>query len=229
MSDVVKRDSVKKATAKRDTTTTKAAGGTPRAEQARATRRRIVDQALQLFLRQGYAATTLDQVAAASGVAVQTVYFHFGNKATVLKQVVDVLAVGDDEPVPMLRRPWVQQVRDEPDGRRALAIWLSNSRTIFARVAPIMKIVRDAAGTDPEMATQWQTNEQQRLTAHRTLVQQLADKKALQPGLTVDQATDIIFCLVSHDVYLMLTADRGWTPTQWEEWIVSTLTATVLH
>ena len=89
----------------------KAGPGTRRAEQARATRRRITDQALELFLRQGYAATTLEQIAASAGVAVQTVYFHFGNKATVLKQIVDLLAVGDEEPLPMLDRPWVQQMR----------------------------------------------------------------------------------------------------------------------
>ena len=207
----------------------KAERGTRRAEQARATRRRIIDQALELFLRQGYAATTVDQIAARAGVAVQTVYFHFGNKATVLKEIVDVLAVGDDEPIPMLDRPWAQQVRDEPDGRRALAIWLSNGRAIFTRLAPIMKIVRDAAGADPEMAAQWQTNQQQRLTAHRALAQHLAEKQALRPELSADLAADIIFALVSHEVYHLLTAERGWTPTQWEHWINNTLTATILR
>ena len=71
-----------------------------RAEQARATRRRIIEGARELFLQQGYAATTLEQIAARAGVAVQTVYFHFGNKRTLLKEVMDVLAVSDDAPVP---------------------------------------------------------------------------------------------------------------------------------
>src|SRR5258706_4658003 len=66
--------------------------GPRRAQQARATRRRIIDQAAKLFIEQGYAATTLDQISTAAGVAVQTVYFHFRNKATVLKGVVDVAA-----------------------------------------------------------------------------------------------------------------------------------------
>ncbi|MEW9529451.1 TetR/AcrR family transcriptional regulator [Microbispora sp. NPDC049125] len=203
--------------------------GTRRAEQARATRRRIIDQARELFLRQGYAATTLDQIATQAGVAVQTVYFHFGNKATVLKEVVDVLAVGDDEPVPMMDRPWVRRMREEPDGRRALAIWLANSRAIFARVAPIMRIVRDAAGADPEMAAQWETNQGQRFTAHRALTRELAGKGALRPGLPADEAADIVFALVSHEVYLLLTVERGWTPARWERWANETLTATILR
>ena len=203
--------------------------GTRRAEQARATRRRIAGQAQELFLRQGYAATTLDQIAAKAGVAVQTVYFHFGNKATVLKQAVDMLAVGDDEPVPMLDRPWVQQMREEPDGRRALAIWLSNSRDIFTRLAPLLKVVRDAAGADPEMAAQWQANQQQRLTDYQILAQYLAEKQALRPDLGTEHAADIIFCLASQDLYLLFTAERGWTPSHWEQWIHHTLTATILR
>lgn len=203
--------------------------GTRRAQQARATRRRIVDRAAKLFIEQGYAATTLDQISTAAGVAVQTVYFHFRNKATVLKEVVDVAAVGDDEPVPVMDRPWARRVSKEPDGRRALAIYLRNARAIFERIAPIMKTVRDAAGSDPEMAAQWQTNRKQTYTAQRTVVQWLADKYALRPELTVDRATDIVSCLVSIEVYQLFTAERGWTPAQWERWIKDTLTATILR
>ncbi len=203
--------------------------GTRRAQQARATRRRIIDGARELFLRDGYAATTLDQIAAHEGVAVQTVYFHFGNKRTVLKEIIDVLSVGDDEPVPMLDRDWVRQVRDEPDGRDALKIWLRNSRAIFTRVAPLMKIVRDAAGTDPEMAAQWQTNQAQRFAAHHLLAEQLAAKNALRPGLSIEEAADIIFTLISPEVYELTTQARDWPPAQWERWITDTLTQTVLR
>jgi AcrR family transcriptional regulator len=203
--------------------------GTRRREQARTTRRRIIDAGLDLFLRQGYAATTLEQIADQAGVAVQTLYFHFGNKRTVLKEIVDVVAVGDDEPVALLDRPWMQQLRAEPDARRALTIWIRNSRAIFARVAPIMRIVRDAAGADPDMATQWDVNQQQRFTAHHTLAQQLADKHGLRQGLSVAKAADIIFALLSLDMYLLLTVERGWAPALWERWITSTLTEAVLR
>ncbi|WP_242419577.1 TetR/AcrR family transcriptional regulator, partial [Frankia sp. CpI1-P] len=86
-----------------------------RAEKTRLTRRRIIAAAADLFLDQGYGATTLDQVAARAGVAVQTVYFHFGNKATLLKEALDVAAVGDDEPVALLDRPWLEELTAEPD------------------------------------------------------------------------------------------------------------------
>jgi AcrR family transcriptional regulator len=200
-----------------------------RTEQARATRRRIIECARVLFLEQGYAAATLDQIAARAGVAVQTVYFHFGNKRTVLKEVMDVLAVGDDAPIPLLDRPWVQQVRDEPDARRALGIWLRNSRVIFGRVAPMLSIVRDAAGADPEMAEQWRTNQHECCLAHLTLAEILAAKQAPRPGLTVHKAADIIFTLLSPEVYLLLAAERGWSPAQWQRWLTDTIAQAILR
>ncbi|MCK9899926.1 transcriptional regulator [Parafrankia colletiae] len=45
--------------------------------------------ALDLFVRQGYAATTLEDVAAATPVSRQTVYNHFGDKETLFLSAID--------------------------------------------------------------------------------------------------------------------------------------------
>nr|BFE88964.1 hypothetical protein GCM10020093_115650 [Planobispora longispora] len=86
-----------------------------RARQRRATRHRIVESALELFVGQGYAATTLEQIAACAGVAVQTVYFHFGNKRTILIEGIGVKVVGDDEQVAMIDRSWAQEALTTTD------------------------------------------------------------------------------------------------------------------
>ena len=200
--------------------------GASRTRQTQATRRRIVDAAAELFVAEGYAATTLAQVARRAGVAVQTVYFHFGNKRTVLKEAVDVAAVGDDEPVALLERPWLERVRAEPDPRRVIELWLDNSRTIMERVGPIMRVVRDAAATDPEMAAQWKTNAEQRATAFRMLATLLDDRDALRVPL--DEATDILCALLGLELHAMLV-DRGWTSERWQRWVSETVAATLLR
>lgn len=202
------------------------AGG--RGQQARATRRRIVDAGSALFIANGYAATPLEQIADRAAVAVQTVYFHFGNKRTVLKQAVDIAAVGDDEPVPVLDRPLLERARAETKPEQVIALWARHGREIFTRIAPIMRVVRDAAGADQDMATQWRANEQERITAFRVLAQMLADRDGLKPTLTVGEATDIIFALLGIELYLIF-ASRGWTPEHWEQWTIATLTATLLR
>jgi AcrR family transcriptional regulator len=198
----------------------------PRAARTRATRRRIVDAAAEMFIADGYGTTTLEQIAKRAGVAVQTVYFHFGNKRTVLKEAVDVAAVGDDEQVALLERPWVERVRAEPDPQRVVAMWAANGREIYERVGPIMEVVRDAAATDPDMAAQWATNEAQRAAAFRMFATMLDERGALNRPL--DEAVDVLCALQGPEVYGVLTG-RGWTPEQWERFTVDAVTAALLQ
>jgi AcrR family transcriptional regulator len=199
-----------------------------RAEQARATRRRIVAAAAAQFVAYGYGATLLDQVAEQAGVAVQTVYFHFGNKRTLLKEALDVAAVGDDDPVPLLERPWVREIRQETDPARIIVLWLATGRAILDRIAPLMRVVRGATGTDPEVAAQWDTNQAQTRTANGFLVELLAARGALRPELDVERARDIAFVLSNAETYLQFTDVCGWTPDEWQERTATMLTATLL-
>ncbi|HWI34402.1 MAG TPA: helix-turn-helix domain-containing protein, partial [Lapillicoccus sp.] len=69
---------------------------TQRARSARATRRRVIEAAHDLFLKQGFRATTIREVAERAGVSAETVYKGFGGKAGVLKAAYDVAMAGDD-------------------------------------------------------------------------------------------------------------------------------------
>ena len=87
---------------------------TVREQQARLTRRRILDAARAAFVARGYAGTTVRGIAAGAGVSVPTVELLFGTKAAVLKAAIDVAIVGDDEPVPVLDRAWTVVARGTP-------------------------------------------------------------------------------------------------------------------
>src|ERR1700720_2057224 len=61
-----------------------------RQQQARATRRRILDAARRLFSAGGgYTGTTMREVAAEAGVAVQTVHAVFGTKLSLAQGIVE--------------------------------------------------------------------------------------------------------------------------------------------
>jgi AcrR family transcriptional regulator len=79
-------------------------GATLRQAQTALTEERIVAAATELFLADGYVATTLEAVARRARVAARTVYVRFGSKAALFKRVVDVAIVGDTEPVDVLGR-----------------------------------------------------------------------------------------------------------------------------
>ncbi len=187
------------------------------------TRSRIVHAAHALFVERGYAGTTFQQIADAAGVSVQTVYFHYGNKSELLKHVVDVASVGDEEPVPLLDRPWFAALRSADDPVAVVRGWVHESGIILDRVAPILAVVRDAATGDPDMAAQWATNSRQRHRAHGEIITVLTRLSALRPGLSAPQATDITVGLLSPDLFLVLTRECGWTTAHWETWVADQL------
>jgi AcrR family transcriptional regulator len=65
-----------------------------REEQARRTRLAILDAARLLFTDQGYAATTIAQIAAAARVAVDTVYASVGTKPVLVRLLVETAISG---------------------------------------------------------------------------------------------------------------------------------------
>lgn len=193
------------------------------------TRGRIVAAAHALFAARGYAGTTFQEVADAAGVSVQTVYFHYGSKSRLLKHVVDVASVGDDEPVPLLERPWFSQLRASDDPREVIVRWVQASGVIFDRVAAILAVVRDAASGDAEMAEQWRVNAEQRRAAHDTVVGILEGIGALRPGLDRARATDATVGLLSPDLFLVLQRECGWDTVRWEEWTADQLAHALLN
>ena len=160
---------------------------------------------------------------------MQTVYFHFGNKRTLLKEALDAAAVGDDEPVPLMDRPWVKEIQAETDPVRIIVLWLATGRAILDRIGPLMRVVRGATGTDPEVAAQWDTNQAQTRSANGFLAGLLAGRGALKPGLDVDQARDIALVLSNAETYLQFTDVCEWTPDEWQERTAAMLTAALLR
>jgi TetR/AcrR family transcriptional regulator, cholesterol catabolism regulator len=59
---------------------TNTTNGDRRARRRQQTRERVVDAAVELFVRQGYDATTVDQITAAADVARGTFFNHFSGK-----------------------------------------------------------------------------------------------------------------------------------------------------
>ncbi|MGD0377655.1 MAG: helix-turn-helix domain-containing protein [Streptosporangiaceae bacterium] len=123
-----------------------------RDEQARRTRRAIVTAARDLFLAQGYAATTIDAIAEAAHVSRRTVFNAVGGKVVLLKLALEWAIVADDEPVALADRPAIRAIQAERDPRRALALWVNMVVDIAARVAPIGAVLYAAADGDPEAA-----------------------------------------------------------------------------
>ena len=188
-----------------------------RAQQAEATRRAVLDAARELFVAQGYGATTLDQIAARAGVSKPTVFSAVGNKQTVLSAVRDVAMAGDDEKLSMVERPLAEQIRHEPDARRAVQLLAGLFTGIGRRYARVDEVLRGAAHSgEPGLRELWQTSEDQRLTGARIWATALAGKGRFRDGVDVDTATDVLWLYMAPDQYHRLVHVRGWSDERFQ-------------
>lgn len=199
-----------------------------RREQARATRMAIVDAARDLFIERGYAVTTIDQIAARAEVSPETVYAAFKNKRSILSRLIDVSIAGDDAPVPILERSWVQEMREEPDPRQRLRILAKNGRLMLERWTPIYEVLRGAAAADPEIASLWELNKRRRFEGQRALLRILTERSHLREGLSPTVATDVLFAMGSPETYRLLVTDRGWSADRFERWYFDALARLLL-
>ncbi|MFI9812567.1 TetR/AcrR family transcriptional regulator [Saccharothrix variisporea] len=199
-----------------------------RSARASRTRRAILDAATELFVADGYGATTLQQVADRAGVAVQTIYFTFRNKPTLLKELVDVAIAGDDEPVATLDRPWFAEVVDAPDARTALTALVRGTRAVLERVAAVTDMVRTAVAAHPDLREVWPERDDPRHAVHLAAAEALVAKPGAR-DLPAKRAADVLYALLSPELFLVLTRDRAWPVDDWEAWATDLLAAQLLE
>jgi AcrR family transcriptional regulator len=202
---------------------------TLRAEQARATRRAIVDAARELFVELGWSRTTIDAVAARAGVSRKTVFTSVGGKAALLKTALDWAFVGDDEPVPMAERPVIAEMERMTDPRALIARWARFVAELEERAAPLADVLAIAADADPEAAEVHATSERNRLGGATAFVAHLAEIGGLRSGLTTERAVAEALVLMDPAVCRTLVRQHGWTTGEYAEWIERTAVAELLE
>ena len=199
-----------------------------RRAKAAETRRAVIDAASVLFVEQGYAGSSIQEIADVAGVSRATVFNAVGAKAALLKAAYDVATVGDDEPVPLPQRSdWVA-ARLEPDPRRFIALYAELIATIGERLAPIYEVFRAAANSDAEVNALWRTIQAERLGGARGFIGLLRDKGPLSKDLDESVAGDIVWVLIDASLYHRLVIERHWTKAEFQSWLEHSLEAQLL-
>lgn len=199
-----------------------------RAHQAAETRRRIVEAAARLFRQHGYAAASMNAIAAEAGVAVQTVYASMRTKRDILEAVIQATVRGDEDDVPIASGARWRQMEAEADPREKLAMFARIHREICEREAELFVVLETAAALDGEIAPLLRDKERFRYEDQARVARSLRRQGGLRPGLSAPKASDIIWALASERVYLALVQERGWRVEQYEAWLTDQLSAALL-
>lgn len=195
-----------------------------RQAQTALTEQRIVAAATELFLADGYLATTLEAVAKRARVGARTVYVRFGTKSELFKRVVDVAIVGDTAPVDVLGRDWMQRALTAPTAAERIAAAAAAGRQIMERSGALFAVALQAAAIEPAIQEAFQEGRRGARRAQEAFWTAMADDGLLPAGADVAWLVDTTGLLGSAETYLQAGHLYDWSFDQYEQWLVTTWT-----
>lgn len=200
---------------------------TRRREQATETRRLIMRAAHDLFVERGYGRTTMAEVAAAAGVAVETVYAAYRNKPTLLREVWYTTFRGDEEDVRLLHRPEIQAVLAEPDLAARLRAHAVVYLPVFRRMTPLLRALQGAATSEPEAAAMLAEFDGQRLDAAKHYARAAAATGQLAVGQ--NECRDVLAATLDGALWHRLVEEGGWPEDRFAQLLGTMWVATLVR
>ena len=194
-----------------------------RKERARQTHLEIVETARQRFLQAGFTPTTVRAIARDAGVSVDTIYKTFGGKSGLVRAIYQQGLAGEGPVHAEARSDRLQTT--ELDSRKVYEGLGRFSSEVAPRAAPIHRLIREAAATDPEMRDLLTTLDAERLARMRHVARNLTTAGHVRDGLTVEQVGDILWTYTSPQLYELLVTSRGWTAARFGVFVGEALTA----
>lgn len=194
-----------------------------RQRQAEETQRRILTAARSLFESQGYAATTLEAIAEHAEVSPKTIAAVFGSKRALLAEVINPEAFST--PVKLL----IEELRATEDPSQRLSLVAQITRQAYEPLASSLELLRTAGAVAPELADVARQIEARRRQNQARLIASLHEQQVLRPGLSFEEATDVLWALTSYDLYRMLVVEQRWEPERYETWLAQLLVQHLLQ
>jgi AcrR family transcriptional regulator len=191
----------------------RASYNSPRRQQAAAaTREAIIEAALELFACQGYARTTVAQIAEAAQVAANTVYTSVGGKPQLLAAITES-GTGDPDVADTLIA-----VARATDPAEVIRLTAAGTRQVNQRRAKAVAVLLDSAQADPAAAEMLRATVRYYRDTLATLAQRLQDLGAVQPP-NLNRAADIFWYLFGWTSWRTLITDLGWSWDEAEQWL----------
>ena len=192
---------------------TRASYNSPRRQQAAAaTREAIIEAALELFACQGYARTTVAQIAEAARVAANTVYTSVGGKPQLLAAITES-GTGDPDVAETLTA-----VAGTSDPAEVIRLTAAGTRQVNERRTKAIAVLLDSAQADPAAAEMLQVTVRYYRETLGTLAGRLEDLGAVQPP-DLNRAADVFWYLFGWTSWRTLVTDLGWSWDAAEQWL----------
>jgi AcrR family transcriptional regulator len=192
-----------------------------------ANRRRVLDVARDLFLAEGYAATTVPRVAARAGVSVKSVYRLASGKTGLVRALCGDALLGEGlEPAEQRSD---RLATDGVSGRELVRGWTELMCEVSPRISPLHLLVRASAAADLGMAGLLTDLDAARLTRMTANARRLLATDGVRPDVTLDEAAEVLWLYSAPEWYERLVLQRGWPVRRYAEFVGAAIAAALLH
>ena len=169
------------------------------------TRKRILQTTWQLLEKDGGNATRMADVAKASGISRQALYLHFPNRAELLIETTRYIDVVHD--VDALLAP----SRSATSGQDRLTLWIEAWGNYIPKVYGVATALMQMLPTDDAAKAAWEDRMEGVRAGCAAVASALDDDGHLTKTVTTDEASDLLFAMLSIRTWEVLCKDRGWS------------------
>jgi AcrR family transcriptional regulator len=173
-----------------------------RAEEAEKTRRRILDAVVTRLRAAPSEPVSVERIAEMAGVARSTVYAIFGSRAGLFD------AVGQDLGERLGYRRLVE-ASHHPNAREAFRGGMRAASEMLAGERDIWRALHSMAKLDEEAGGVVARREEERAAAMARIAAQLHEQGHLRPGVSAEEANDILWVISSFESFDLLYSGRG--------------------
>jgi AcrR family transcriptional regulator len=184
-----------------------------REEYAEATRQAIVAAARQLFREHGFFSTKVSDIAALARVAPATVYAVCGGKQGLLHTIVD------ESSTAQIVADLLSRIEQVDDPAAIIALVAAVVRAMRESSADIMHVLLATAPHDEAAAKSLAIATARYRGAFEPIARRLAELDALQAGIDVEAAVDVMWFYFGYAGLFTLHDDNGWTYERAERWL----------
>src|SRR4051794_37812513 len=198
-----------------------------RAEQAAATRRKVLEASGRLFAERGYHGTSLGAIAKEAGVSIDTVQAT-GAKRDLLVKAFEVVTMGVETSDPLGDAPApVAAILEIEDLDSFIVATTRLAAETSRRNAALLLALRSAAVDDEAGRQALQAMLGRRRRDYRGLLDLLAARGAEVPPARRDHLADELAHLLAPEGYTTLVADCGWSFEEYAAWLAERVSALV--
>lgn len=191
-----------------------------REEQAKATRVAILEAAHELFLANGYADTSIDDIANRARVSRQTVYDSVGDKASLLYAVGERVVMSQDDVGPINESDRWSPLTGESDRAKRIRMAAKMSREMWeSGMADFEWMTYEAAGSDPRLKEILAEAIQEKRRNSEAVTRLLVPEDTSEYDETFQKVVDLLTAIDSAYVVRTLINDFGWSYNDYEEWL----------